>query len=209
MTEPYTVRVAFHKVGSLQFISHLDLQRTMKSALIRAKAPLWYTEGFNPHPKMVFALPLSIGMESKCELLDIKFNEKADLGAFREALDKETTAEMPIIKAYIPSEKFTNIKYAEYTLTFSKNIESARDLFKGSVVVTKRTKSGEKEMDISPLIGRISFSGQVIKAMLCASSEDYLNPELICNVVEKNTGADTVSVMREKLLKEDKTTIFD
>lgn len=209
MVEPYYARIAFSKTGSLQYISHLDLQRTMKSALIRANAPIWYTEGFNPHPKMVFALPLSIGIESRCELLDVKLCEDIDLDKFRENLDRETTFEMPIKRIYIPNEKFSMIGFAEYTITFSGSIETAKDMFKESVVVTKKTKSGEKQVDITPLIGRISFSGNTIKAVLCSSSENYLNPELICAEVEKATGTDVLSVMREKLYKQDKTTVFE
>ena len=72
---PKQIRIKFTKVGSLQFISHLDLNRTMTTVMIRAKIPIYYSEGFNPHPKMVFALPLSIGAESVCELLDIKIVE--------------------------------------------------------------------------------------------------------------------------------------
>ena len=55
---PENIRIKFKKTGRLKYISHLDLCRTMQPAMIRAKIPLWYTEGFNPHPKMVFAQPL-------------------------------------------------------------------------------------------------------------------------------------------------------
>lgn len=58
------LRFRFKKQGSLQFISHLDLVRTMHKVIVRAKLPLWYTEGFNPKPKMIFAAPLSIGTET-------------------------------------------------------------------------------------------------------------------------------------------------
>ena len=54
---PINLRVKFKKVGALQYVSHLDLVRTMHKIIVRAKLPLWYTEGFNPKPKMVFAAP--------------------------------------------------------------------------------------------------------------------------------------------------------
>ena len=57
------VRVWFHKTGPIRYISHLDLMRTMTRAIRRSRIPLWYTEGFNPHPYMTFALPLSLGMQ--------------------------------------------------------------------------------------------------------------------------------------------------
>ena len=72
------LRFKFRKGGSLQYVSHLDLVRTMHKVIVRAKLPLWYTEGFNPKPKMIFAAPLSIGTESLCEFMDIRMNEQID-----------------------------------------------------------------------------------------------------------------------------------
>ena len=63
------VRLEFSKTGKAKFISHLDLNRALKSVFIRSKVAIWFTNGFNPHPKMVFALPLSVGAESITELL--------------------------------------------------------------------------------------------------------------------------------------------
>ena len=108
--QPTVIRIRFTKVGSLQFISHLDLCRTMKSALIRAKAPLWYSEGFNPHPRMTFALPLSIGTQSVNELLDVKLDYEVDAEQFRQALDAETTDEMKILECYYPENKLNAYK---------------------------------------------------------------------------------------------------
>ena len=61
LEEPKYIRFKFRKVGNLQYISHLDLQKAMAKVLVRAKAPLWYSKGFNPHAKLIFALPLSVG----------------------------------------------------------------------------------------------------------------------------------------------------
>ena len=60
----YTVRLVFSKTGRARYISHLDLNRTMARVLRRAGIPLWYTEGFNKHPYITFAAPLSLGCES-------------------------------------------------------------------------------------------------------------------------------------------------
>ena len=65
LDEPRTLRVRFVKKGNLQYISHLDLQRTFGRVLVRAGLPLWYTKGFNPHIKMVFGMPLPVGAESE------------------------------------------------------------------------------------------------------------------------------------------------
>ena len=73
---PESIRIKFRKTGRLRYISHLDLDRTVRTALVRTKIPIWYTEGFNPHAKMVFAQPLPLFAESECEYLDIKITEE-------------------------------------------------------------------------------------------------------------------------------------
>ena len=66
------VRLRFSKTGQAKYISHLDVNRVFSRALSRARINLWYTEGFNPHPYMSFSLPLSLGVESLCENVDIR-----------------------------------------------------------------------------------------------------------------------------------------
>ena len=84
----YTIRFRFKKMGSLQYVSHLDLVRTMHKIVVRSRLPLKYTEGFNPKPKMVFAAPLSIGTESLCEFLDLRLSERVDESVALEALNR-------------------------------------------------------------------------------------------------------------------------
>jgi len=74
LERPRTVRLKFVKLGSLQYISHLDLQRTFNRVIVRACLPVWYTKGFNPHAKLVFSTPLSIGAQSVYEFLDIRID---------------------------------------------------------------------------------------------------------------------------------------
>lgn len=206
--QPTVIRIRFTKVGSLQFISHLDLCRTMKSALIRAKAPLWYSEGFNPHPRMTFALPLSIGTESVNELLDVKLNYEVDVEAFRAALDAETTDEMKIVECYYPENKLNSIEWAKYELNFDRNIESARGLFDEPYIIMKRSKSGEKETDISPLTALCEIEGNRARVILSATSEKFLNPEYIAAAICKKTGAESYTIMRTNILRSDKKTSF-
>ena len=106
------VRIRFTKVGSLQFISHLDLNRTMKTVMIRAGVPIKYSEGFNPHPKMVFALPLSVGAESICELLDFKLDRPMSEEELTDRLNAALPPDMRVLETYAPSAKFTDIRYA-------------------------------------------------------------------------------------------------
>ncbi len=205
---PENYRVKFTKTGSMQFISHLDLCRTMRSALIRAKLPVWYTEGFNPHPKMVFALPLSIGTQSVTEYMDIKMNSEISESDFLSRLDAQFTDEMKILEVYRPQTKFNIIKWAEYDIDFAGNIESAKNIFNSPYVVMKKSKSGEKETDIVPYIGKISFSENRINVILSAENDSYLNPEYIASAVSKAANIEDYDIMRRRIYLDGMTKEF-
>ena len=116
---PINLRVKFKKVGNLQYISHLDLVRTMNKIIVRARLPLWYTEGFNPKPKMVFAAPLSTGTESLCEYMDLRLTEKMDTDTAKRILNENMTDEMQVVEAYYPTTKLTDLKWLSYTIVLS------------------------------------------------------------------------------------------
>lgn len=197
------VRIKFSKVGSLQFISHLDLNRTMKTVMIRAGVPIKYSEGFNPHPKMVFALPLSVGTESVTEYLDFKITRPMTEEEMTERLNSAFPPEMRVLSAYEPSSKFTDVKYAEYVLESDVDF-SVEPLEAESIVVLKRTKSGEKETDIKPLIRSYIKNGNTLTVVLSASPDSYLNPDY----VSKLLGIPDCTVMRTRVLLSDGVTEF-
>ncbi len=188
-----TVRLRFRKVGNLQYISHLDLQRTFNRIIKRAGIPVWYTKGFNPHPKLVFAMPLSVGTQSECELLDLKIIKgSVSCEELMERFNSEMTEELCITGAYIPTTKFSDIGWAEYSYviyTAGAGEQTARVLqtlyTTGRLVLTKRTKSGEKDTDIIPLIRSAEVrycpeDGAIrIRAVLRAASAEFLNPEML------------------------------
>lgn len=192
------VRVAFRKTGALSFISHLDLLRTVSRLLVRADIGVYYTEGFNPHPKLAFALPLSVGTESETELFDIKVVGDADFGMILEHLRQQSPPELEITDAYAPTRKFCDIAYAEYEIVLHHSgiPEDAAHIVGGMmaspVVELKRTKSGEKECDIRPFIVslrcRLRDGELIIKTRLSADSEHYLNPEYVVRAVKKTLG---------------------
>ena len=90
------VRLEFSKTGRAKFISHLDLNRTLRTAFVRAKVAIWFTNGFNPHPKLVFSLPLSLGAESMCEFLDIRVLPPVDYEKIKESLNKNLPDDIQI-----------------------------------------------------------------------------------------------------------------
>ena len=197
------VRIKFSKVGSLQFISHLDLNRTMKTVMIRAGIPIKYSEGFNPHPKMVFALPLSIGAESVTELLDFKITRPMSKEELITRLNNAFPPEMRVLDAYKPDSKFVSIRYAEYELENDGDF-SVEPLAQNEIVLLKRTKSGEKMTDIKPMIHSYKKEGNKLTCVLSASPDQYLNSDYIAKVL----GIPDCTILRKRVLLDDGVTEF-
>ncbi len=196
LESPITVRIKFCKLGNLQFVSHLDLQRTFHRVLVRANIPMWYTKGYNPHAKLVFGLPLSVGTESMCEMADLKIDRRISLDDIKKQLNSQLTDEMYVLDAYYPTTKFADISYADYTITIKSDTINdgsagkATSLFMMPVIMMKKSKSGEKEVDITDFIKKIEFDSQdgilTVKAILAAGSQQNLNPEYIVTALMKS-----------------------
>lgn len=228
LNEPLTVRIKFRKVGNLQYISHLDLQRTLHRILVRAGIPMWYTQGFNPHAKIVFSTPLSVGAQSECELLDIRIDRKISCEEIKELLNREVTDELRVLDVYIPDTKFSEMVWADYTIEifrsdFSSDIAEKLNerVSREELIITKRTKSGEKDINIIPLIksfeAKLSDDCQKIsvKAMLSVNPDSYLNPEHLLSAFDREyailTGdADKIvyTIMRNATYFADGVTLF-
>lgn len=196
LDEPVTVRIKFCKIGNLQFISHLDLQRTFHRVLVRANIPMWYTKGFNPHAKLVFGVPLSVGTESMCEMADLRIERQIGLDEIKNRLNEQLTDEMYVLEAYYPSTKYSDIAYADYTITLKspaidfKSCEKVSKLFSSPVMMVKKSKSGEKEVDITAFIKRLKITSangsMTLNAILSAGSTENLNPEYIVSAIKNN-----------------------
>ena len=224
LDEPINVRVCFQKVGDLQFISHLDLQRTLHRILVRAGIPMWYTKGFNPHAKIVFSTPLSVGTQSVCEMVDIRIDRDMPCETIKALLNNEVTDELRILDVYVPQTKFSDIAWAEYEIEFhEQGIEDKiRDIdqftSQTEIKTIKKTKSGEKEIDILPMIhtfaASVSKPGCVaIRAILRAGNDTHLNPELPITVLKEKLGIlaspdSWYTIMRKATYLEDGNTRF-
>lgn len=222
---PINVRVKFQKIGNLQYISHLDLQRTLHRILVRAGIPMWYTQGFNPHAKIVFSTPLSVGAQSVCEMVDIRIDRDMPCEEIKRLLNLEVTDELRILDVYIPTTKFSDINWASYTIELhEKGIASHANAIMGllstqELFAKKKTKSGEKEVNILPLIKLIEVDSEgksdylSIKAILDIRSDNYLNPELLISVWKRelnilNSDSSWYTIMRTATHPEDVKTTF-
>lgn len=204
----YAVRLRFFKRGSLAYIAHLDLVRTFTKSIKRAGIPIRYSEGFNPHPRMSFSTAMSIGLESDCEFLDIRLVSEVDTDRLLEAFNASLTSELQAVAAYIPESKFTDIAYSSYRIEIvtegaSRALAARAEalLTSGDVVVFKRSKSGDKDTNISSGIHSVSVrymdGALVIDTVLKADNAGFLNPEYLVTYLK-----DKLALPEGNLLKE-------
>ena len=217
LSEPKFIRFKFRKVGDLQFISHLDLQKAMGKVLVRAKAPLWYSKGFNPHPKLIFALPLSVGAQSECEYLDVRVERAIPPLELMDHINFELTEELRFLDAYYAETKLEDIYWAEYDFEIktcgadeAMACEVEKLLTGEQVIILKKAKDKYKkiffkEIDIAPYIRDVSvkFEDGIVKinAKLSASinqTHPHINPENIVTMLKDKLGILSGNVTREQ-----------
>lgn len=178
------IRVCFTKLGKLKYISHLDLQRAIHRMLVRSGLPIAYSEGFNPHPRLNIALPLSIYQEGERELCDFRITEEVPNEIIAEKLQKAAFPGMEIVSVEVAAGKLAT-KRAVWRLELETGIplDEFKNAFSGEMNVTKRSKAGEKTVDIAPVTKLLSAesteNGIVARVELPAAGNDYLNPSYV------------------------------
>jgi radical SAM-linked protein len=181
----------------LKFISHLDLNRTVKSAFLRSKLPIWYTKGFNPHPKTVFSVPLSVGTASLCEFMDFKITEDVSGEVICETLNSVFPDGLRAIEAYEPTSKFHDIGWADYEIRMEiasaeTYVEVVKNTLSEPIVIEKTTKIGTRTIDIAPLTRILSVSEEngelVLRLRLSATTDNYVNPKYIIDFLTAKLG---------------------
>jgi len=210
------VRATFKKTGRAKYISHLDLNRCMLRTFRRSGLPIWYTEGFNPHPYYAFALALSLGFESECEILDFNItDDNMSMEEIRDRLNAVMPEGMGIISVAVQEQKITAIAKAEYSFSLvaddaDKLMEDINRLISGDeILIEKKTKKGIKTVDIKPDMEVISCEkgeGSVnIVMRLPAGTQTNYNPTLFVEAL-KNSGAqpfEAEKFVRRAILCED------
>lgn len=192
------VRLFYKQGGRMRFISHLDMTRFMSRLIRRANIPVWYTEGFNPHLYMTFALPLSLGFESDYNVLDIRvLDDDYDISVLPEKLNAVCPPYITFFDVAEPQKKAGDVAAAKFDISFDDNGVIAKDindfLGRDSIVVLKKTKKGgEKEIEVADKIKSYSLENSdgntKLKITLPAGSVENLNPELFLNKFFEESG---------------------
>lgn len=188
------VRLFYSKTGSAKYISHLDTMRAFQRAFRRCRdLDFWYTEGFNPHLYLTFALPLSLGYESGAETVDFRL---ASHVPYREVVEKLNAVLPAGFKAYKAAKPVMNakvIRFADYNISFTADgidpevvlAEWYRCFTRESVTVKKVTKRGSENVDLKAgekikLSKLKQFENRFcFKARLVSGVELNINPNLL------------------------------
>ena len=213
------VRLRFSKTGRLKYISHLDINRAMSRALKRAQIPLWYTEGFNPHPYMSFSLPLSLGVESLCESVDLRIIGDITNDEIKNRLNNVLPQDIKIVDVYDDFRDNSEIVYSDYVYKFEfKDNEAAFEKIKNvlssdELIALKKGKQGRKrvmkETNIKSFIDKYSISIRndviVLNIRLLAGPKKNLNPSLLFDTIIRLIDMDFEwkSIARISLLDKD------
>ena len=216
-------RLLFEKTGSAVWMSHLDLMRLMQRAFKRAGLPLTHTHGFNPRPSVSIALPLSVGVESVCELLDFDLEgELPPLETIQTRLNAALVPGVAVRQVYMDGRKIRDLALLRCRLGLEYDggipagaTDAIATLFaRESLMVEKKSKNGIREQDIRPMIRELSVAQTGEKELrveaLITCQNPSLNPMQLYGAIVRylpEVAPDFCTCRREELYDE-KETIF-
>lgn len=212
-------RIKFRKYGVMKFIGHLDVMRYFQKVMRRAEIPIAFTGGYSPHMIMSFAQPLGVGITSDGEYLDVELTESissteavARMNAVMvEGIDVVSFVQIPEEKKY---SGMTITAAADYLVTLPETFQTSEiirqvpedwqtkiDAFlaQEQIVVWKKTKKSEKEVDIKSLIYDMKIDGDGIYLFLATGSEQNLKPDLVMEAFLKFIGSDEIPLHFHRL----------
>ena len=216
-------RLLFEKTGSAVWMSHLDLMRLFQRAFKRADMPLKHTQGFNPRPSVSIALPLSVGVESVCELLDFDLDGVSiPCDEITQRLNRCLVDGVQVHATYENGRKLRDLALLDCTVTleYDRGVpvrcdEKLTELFAGkALIVPKRTKNGVQDQDIIPMIksfsaGKWDDNTILLDCLVCCQNPT-LNPMQLPLAIEMylpEMKPDFVRCSRIEIF-DDKKTIF-
>ena len=144
-----------------------------------------------------------------CEFMELKLTEPPQCERIVASLRANLTEDLYVEDAYVPERKPSDIAWSEYEIVFSPEGDERVPDFSEIIcdrplVITKRTKSGEKTADIRPQILRFSQDGNRLTCVLCADNTNYLKPDYIAAMANVTD----YTVMRRRVLLADGVTDF-
>ena len=204
MEEVYVLkaRIKFRKFGVMKFIGHLDVMRFFQKVMRRADIPIAFTGGFSPHMIMSFANPLGVGVTSDGEYFDIELTEEIDMNAAVARMnqvmvegieivnmvpisdDKKRTG-MSIVAA---ADYLSNVKNDAFPENWKE--KAAGFMNQEQILIVKKTKKSEKEVDIKPMIYKFEIREEGVYMQVATGSVENLKPEVVMQALGQYLGVD-------------------
>ncbi len=198
------LRIQYRKNGMMKFLSHLDMVRLVERSMRRAEMPLKFSQGFNPHPKIAFAAPLSVGLTSDYEIVDIELTEAIDLEAFKGKFLAAFPSGIQMVRCTLIEQSkslMSMVSDCAYAVKIMGEQETLNKFAKVSeclldqdeLIVIKKSKEkrkADKEINIRPLIKEFSVIDQnaeevVLRMKLASGSVGNLKPETVVSQIAK------------------------
>ena len=185
------VRIKFSKEGPVRFIGHLDIMRYFQKAIRRAGIDIAYSTGFSPHQIMSFASPLSVGHESCGEYFDVELNSITDTEDIKMRLNQTMAEGIQILQVVVLDETEGNamasVVAADYLISFRDSVSLPDDwkekltafYEKDKIPVIKKTKKGEREIDLKETIYQLEIREDQVYMLLDAGSGSNMKPGFV------------------------------
>lgn len=180
------IRIKFTKNEQVKYLGHLDIMRTFQRSFNRAQVRMTYSEGFNPHQKMAFAQPLGVGILSRGEYLDAVIEDGQNLEDIRERLDRVMGDGFDILNVKELRDDaikaMAAVGFAAYEISVrgqSLPLDVERYLAQPEIVLSKKTKTGIRQVDVKQAVISCSFQNSILSLLVRAEGEHTLKPELI------------------------------
>ena len=189
-----TMRVRFSREGAPSYLAHLDMMRMFERSLRRTGMPLAFTQGFNPHPVMNFALPLGVGVDTEADFADFALTAATDPDAFRDRLNAALPEDIRILEARVAPEGgdslMASVHAAMYRLRGPGLVAAVSRLpAEGPLPVGKKGKEGVRIVDVRPLLLGVESQGDgTLRLLAKAGSRENLRPDLFLQALADHAG---------------------
>lgn len=206
-------RLEFSKTDRMIFIGHLDLLKFLQRTMKRAKLPIGYSWGYNPHQLITFAIPLPLGMSSVGEIVDIQLTRRMDCDEIRDILNANLPEGISVLQVIELEFRAVScaaaVAYADYCITLDKKYDNFDEIInkvleKTEIYIERTVKKKTKTVDIRPLIRNICVdnTGDVTEfnCNIAAGSQGNLKPEVLLEYIYSLMG-ESLDMVRIDILR--------
>jgi radical SAM-linked protein len=201
------VQIRFRKGGDLRFVSHHDLMRCFERMLRRAELPYHATQGFNPKPRMVFALSLALGIVGRDEVVELELDAELPPDEIRDRLARQAPAGMDILTVERIDPKSTaQVRRACYRVAVPPERcaglgERMETLLAAPHCWVERTRPQPRRVDLRPYLRGLSVIGDTVEIDLWVTPTGSARPDEVLQLLELGDLLDDGAVLERTTLE--------